>query len=495
MMINILLYLILFFIQTKFSCNYIVLPFNNEKSKNTKINLSLKESIDYFLEEDKLYTLISFSDKITTELYLNTRYFYFFLGKGLCSKDTFSNYSLENARYFKNISYCSNNIGYINDVSYSTDKISLFKNIKCNENITLNNLDFLFGVNRFSREIYDINKICGYIGLHIEYIDIDNKEYNFIKILKKEKIIPAYTWSILYFNDNKNFIFPDSIRNNNKGMLLLGVDEKDYKEVYLTEDIRTVQAKQRYGLIDWCIAFNEIYFVNITNSDKSCYQNNIHITFDLESDYIIGTKYFFDNIEKKLFKWYIEQNICFINEEAEQDGKYIIICDKSFSKYIPSFPDLYFFHRELNYTFVLRNEELFVTNGNYIYFLIIHKVYYIDYWSFGTIFLKKYPFLFDYDKKSISFINIYNNTNINNLEKKNNNEIKSKFESFWSFIKSISIIIGILIGIFIGKKIWDKNRKRRANELIDNFQYEAHEDKKNLNNGFLLKESKLYEMN
>ena len=64
MMINILLYLILFFIQTKFSCNYIVLPFNNEKSKNTKINLSLKESIDYFLEEDKLYTLISFSDKI-----------------------------------------------------------------------------------------------------------------------------------------------------------------------------------------------------------------------------------------------------------------------------------------------------------------------------------------------------------------------------------------------------------------------------------------------
>ena len=143
----------------------------------------------------------------------------------------------------------------------------------------------------------------------------------------------------------------------------------------------------------------------------------------------------------------------------------------------------------------MRNEELFVTNGNYIYFLIIHKVYYIDYWSFGTIFLKKYPFLFDYDKKSISFINIYNNTNINNLEKNNNNETKSKFESFWSFIKSISIIIGILIGIFIGKKIWDKNRKRRANELIDNFQYEAHEDKKNLNNGFLLKESKLYEMN
>jgi hypothetical protein len=31
--------------------------------------------------------------------------------------------------------------------------------------------------------------------------------------------------------------------------------------------------------------------------------------------------------------------------------------------------------------------------------------------------------------------------------------------------------------------------------VIDNFQYEAHEDKKNLNNGFLLKESKLYEMN
>ena len=45
-------------------------------------------------------------------------------------------------------------------------------------------------------------------------------------------------------------------------------------------------------------------------------------------------------------------------------------------------------------------------------------------------------------------------------------------------IKNISIIIGILIGIFIGKKIWDKNRKKRANELIDTFQYESYLDQK-----------------
>ena len=35
------------------------------------------------------------------------------------------------------------------------------------------------------------------------------------------------------------------------------------------------------------------------------------------------------------------------------------------------------------------------------------------------------------------------------------------------------LLIGIVIGIFVGKKIWDKNRKKRANELIDDYDYES----------------------
>ena len=86
-----------------------------------------------------------------------------------------SQYNLQKSHYFKNVSYCPNNFEDINDVCYSKEKFSLFSNIKLNENITLNNLDFLFGTNRYNKENYDLNKICGYIGLQIEYNNLDNK--------------------------------------------------------------------------------------------------------------------------------------------------------------------------------------------------------------------------------------------------------------------------------------------------------------------------------
>ena len=119
-------------------------------------------------------------------------------------------------------------------------------------------------------------------------------------------------------------------------------------------------------------------------------------------------------------------------------------------------------------------------------------MYYRDFWSLGNIFLKKYPFSFDYDKKTINFINIYNteNKNIKNNYKKFNNKLKK----FWNIIKNISIFIGICIGILIAKKIWDKNRKKRTNELIDSFVYES-DINKNENKKVELKDKNLFSEN
>ena len=99
---------------------------------------------------------------------------------------------------------------------------------------------------------------------------------------------------------------------------------------------------------------------------------------------------------------------------------------------------------------------------------------------FGKIFLKKFPFIFDYDKKTITFINIKND--VNNEEKSEVNKWK-----YWLFfIAGICIIGGICFGIFVGKIIWDKNRKKHANELVDDYDYNTIEN----NN-----EQKLYENN
>ena len=81
MMIKIILYLTLILIDVKFSYNYIVFPFNDVKSNNKDKEESIQESINNFLSNEQLYTLITLSDNLTTELYLNTRFYYFFLEK------------------------------------------------------------------------------------------------------------------------------------------------------------------------------------------------------------------------------------------------------------------------------------------------------------------------------------------------------------------------------------------------------------------------------
>ena len=499
MYIKIYLYFLLFFNLIIFSKNYIVIPFNSDKLKRKKdINkYPINQDIDFIIEKDKLFTLINLgNDKI--ELYLTNDFFYFFLGNGLCRNNSFSTYNPLNSKNYKNLTDYIHRVSYIVNASISSDNCLLFNNLELNNNIFLENVTFIYGVNTFTKEIINIEQICGFIGLQTESGENSFREYNFIKILKKNKIISSYTWSIIFFSNStlKNYnIIDKNIINKYEGILLSGIEEKDIIKIFSTKDIRSTKAKPRYSVIDWGFIFSEVYFDNQNRTKKSNYQNKVHIVFNIDLDYIICTEYFFKHLLKTLFKEYLEQNICNINERLIQKGKYIIVCNKEFQKYINLFPDLYFYHKELNYTFVLKNSDLFEFFNNKIYFLMIHIVYYTDYWSLGNIFLKKYPFVFDYDKKMISYINIYSEEN-KNIED-NFERIKNKFKSFWNSIKNISIIIGIIIGILIGKKLWDKNRKKRANELIDSFVYESQLDNKKENKikNLELKNKILYENN
>ena len=58
---------------------------------------------------------------------------------------------------------------------------------------------------------------------------------------------------------------------------------------------------------------------------------------------------------------------------------------------------------------------------------------------------------------------------------------KEKYNNscFWKKIRIyfiiLLIIIALVIGVFIGKIIW-KNRKKRCNELDENFEYKSNND-------------------
>ena len=89
--------------------------------------------------------------------------------------------------------------------------------------------------------------------------------------------------------------------------------------------------------------------------------------------------------------------------------------------------------------------------------------------------MKKNNFFFDSSKKIIGYFN-----------KVEGKKERSPFIVFLDKIKwFIFIVIGIVLGIFIGKKIKEKTRKLRANELEDNYEYLENQTKENNSNNNL----------
>lgn len=179
-------------------------------------------------------------------------------------------------------------------------------------------------------------------------------------------------------------------------------------------------------------------------------------------------------------------------------GSNIIICEKEIMEKMPEFPKISFYHKELDFIFELTDKDLFIEYNNKILFLAVYNSYEQNIWNFGKIFMKKYPFVFDYDKKTISFVNIYN-INISDNGQGNAPENGEDKFTFWDYFKIFLliflIIIGIVVGVFIGRLLWFKNRKKRANELDDDYEYNndkmnnknenlnQNKDNKNINEG------------
>ena len=221
--------------------------------------------------------------------------------------------------------------------------------------------------------------------------------------------------------------------------------------------------------------------ISYSIQNKNIYESlDNRITFNNEINYMIGTKNFFKSINETFFSNYIKNNICII-ENIEARGIYIIICQKEIMAKISEFPKISLSNEKLDFIFELTYKDLFIEFNNRILFLIIYNEYGYDFWTLGKIFMIKYPFIFDYEKKTINFPNIYNIDKYKNDN--NNNKEDNENKSFWDLLKIIIIILliifGIIVGFLIGKYIWNNNRKKRANELDDDFDYINKEQDKN----------------
>ena len=313
----------------------------------------------------------------------------------------------------------------------------------------------------------------------------DKIEYslNLIRQLKRKNATQNYKWFIDYNTTINNELKINSIYINSINMII-GVEPHEiYPNLYQEKNLKLINSKSFNGYINWGFYFNKIYSYqnnniknkilfelnNEFNMNNSNFQD--YLIADIKQDFLFikSPKIFFDSINKNFFYKLIQENKCFIKE-----NKYLYFyCEnqKDIEEYIKSnFQDIYFKNQELNYEFVLGNQDLFIKYNNKIIFLIISENN-SKKWTFGIPFLSKYLLVYDYDHKVIGF-----------YKKNKKKYIANGDNKIYNIIKILLIVILLLVcgvmGFLISKHIYGFNRKKRINELQENYKYEEKISKK-----------------
>ena len=349
--------------------------------------------------------------------------------------------------------------------SSSNESFSFFKDMQFKDKILHKNITF-----QLIKNVED--NITGEVGLNI--YDPNYENFNsFLRVLRTHELIENYNW---YFD----FESPWS----KDGKLIIGsLPHEDYPNKYSYDDLVYTKCSSNDFVIYWEMKFDKIYVNNNTyknsgiddksNDDgKVNFENKIDFKFD--SNLIFGTiKY--EKYLSFILKDLIEGKKCF-NDTMMGDSVYskfkFFYCKNEQSikdKLYSIIPIIYFYSHEFNHTFELIIDDILKEKGEYIYILILFDGV-SNRWKLGNIFSLKYKFVFNPDTKQIGF---YKNT-----KNANNNDSKD-----YSFIFKIILIIFlslllILLGFILGKMIYGLKRKKRANELADDYDYTSNENDK-----------------
>ena len=265
-----------------------------------------------------------------------------------------------------------------------------------------------------------------------------------------------------------NKIFSINYLNNSFGYISIG----EYPHIYdnITYDEKFYVKSNNEYLGRWGINFDKISFGNKTFFiiDKIIGKINLSIKG------MIGDTYLRMGFNDFFFTEKFKNNECFI-EQYNFNNKNITVYKCKSSLNLKSFSKIYLFQRNMNYTFELDSNELFIKDedNNYI-FLISFFSEHTGSWELGEIFLKKYQIIIEYSMKNIGFYT--------QKREKTKLNIKQYFTYLLFFIMGLSIII-LSICLY---KAQTKKRRIRANELEDNYDYlpQENDEKKDKVFGF-----------
>ena len=257
---------------------------------------------------------------------------------------------------------------------------------------------------------------------------------NLPHFLKHKKLIDSYIFNINYNKDNGNEDYHFTFKIGYEPHVIS-------PNIYDKENLKDTPALSYMGEVNWILEFHDVFYfpegfkLNINNyiddynqisinehlNDKKIYSNNDRSQMAFDMDIILCPKFYFFTINKTFFGNHTNQ--CKIQRTKNKYS--IFVCDKDFNT--DNFPTIYFYHKDLNYTFVLTQKELFKVIGDNKYFLIVYDLYRPQFWMLGKIFLEKYSFNYDIENRLIGFYRKINNNENNNIENKDYNLLLINF--------------------------------------------------------------------
>ena len=274
---------------------------------------------------------------------------------------------------------------------------------------------------------------------------------------KKVANLSKYKFSFDFNEDNKgNFVFGDEMFNYNKQKF----HESQYTGSYSSN-------------------IHEIYYDNVYMIDKD--KNKI-IIYELASysslNYSLGVIIGPDRYKKIIDENFFDALSFCKNElvKYNETSYYVYSCDEeNFKNKIETFPKLVFTSKNFEYNFELSYNDLFANINSKYYFLVIFKQQNDKIeqrkWFLGQPFYKKFKFTIDLEQNWVGFYNPEKEI-LEIDENENHDDNGNNIKSIIIIVALVIFVIGLSIGMFfLGKKLKNE-RKKRANELMDdNYDY------------------------
>jgi hypothetical protein len=373
------------------------------------------------------------------------------------AKFNFSEEFMSNYDYFCDtksktvkLNYCrdSDYYTYVDEYCLYNDDILFYDDVNLSKNKAVN-------INFETVEKMPDN-ITGEFGLNI--FDRVGRTYDtFLGVLNSIKLIENYNW---YFDLSAN--------DKKEAKLIIGsLPHDDFPIQYKKENLMLTGIYALNHDEFMTMKFTRVFLVDNDKEKNITYEFNVQAEFVYDSNIILGDPKYKDYLLKKMKDLFNEKN-CSIDIIRDLDStRYLtfIYCKKDKNvknKLKEIIKPINFYSDNFNYSFELSQEEIIKEIGDYIFIQVLFSDF-GSRWNLGKIFTSKYTFVFNQGNKTIGFY-IPKNSN-------DNYNIFNKYKYVW-IIGSIIVFSAILIslGYFIGKYIY-KSRKKRANELLDEYDY------------------------